>query len=123
MENKHWWNNSVVYQIYPKSFQDSNGDGIGDLQGIIHRLDYLQKLGVDIVWLNPIYPSPQVDNGYDISDYQAINPDFGTMADFEELVTALHARGMKLVMDLVVNHTSDQHEWFKSGCSGANRWR
>lgn len=124
MKNNHWWKNAVVYQIYPKSFQDSNGDGIGDLQGIIHRLDYLQKLGVDIVWLNPIYPSPQVDNGYDISDYQAINPDFGTMADFEELVTALHARGMKLVMDLVVNHTSDQHEWFKQARqSKTNKYR
>ena len=86
MENKHWWNNSVVYQIYPKSFQDSNGDGVGDLRGIINRLDYLQKLGVDVIWLNPIYKSPQVDNGYDISDYQAINPTLGTMADFQELV-------------------------------------
>lgn len=113
MENKHWWNNSVVYQIYPKSFQDSNGDGVGDLRGIINRLDYLQKLGVDVIWLNPIYKSPQVDNGYDISDYQAINPTLGTMADFQELVEGIHKRGMKLVMDLVVNHTSDQHHWFQ----------
>lgn len=113
MENKHWWNNSVVYQIYPKSFQDSNGDGVGDLQGIISRLDYLQKLGVDIIWLNPIYKSPQVDNGYDISDYQAINPTLGTMDDFNELIKGIHSRGMKLVMDLVVNHTSDQHKWFQ----------
>ena len=112
MKNTHWWKNAVVYQIYPKSFQDSNGDGIGDLRGIINRLDYLQKLGVDIVWLNPIYESPQVDNGYDISNYQAINPTLGSMADFTALLDGLHQRGMKLVMDLVVNHTSDQHPWF-----------
>lgn len=112
MKNNHWWKNAVVYQIYPKSFQDSNNDGIGDLQGIISRLDYLQKLGVDILWLNPIYESPQVDNGYDISNYRAINPILGTMADFDQLLTAVHQRGMKLVMDLVVNHTSDQHHWF-----------
>lgn len=112
MKNTHWWKNAVVYQIYPKSFQDSNGDGIGDLQGIISRLDYLQKLGIDIVWLNPIYESPQVDNGYDISNYQAINPTLGTMADFDKLLNGLHQRGMKLVMDLVVNHTSNQHSWF-----------
>ena len=113
MENKHWWNNSVVYQIYPKSFQDSNGDGVGDLRGIIEHLDYLKKLGVDIIWLNPIYKSPQVDNGYDISDYQAINPTLGNMADFQDLIDGIHERGMKLVMDLVVNHTSDQHKWFQ----------
>lgn len=118
MENKHWWNNSVVYQIYPKSFQDSNGDGVGDLRGIINRLDYLKKLGVDIIWLNPIYKSPQVDNGYDISDYQAINPTLGDMADFQELIDGIHARGMKLVMDLVVNHTSDQHKWFQESKKG-----
>lgn len=113
MENKHWWNKSVVYQIYPKSFQDSNGDGIGDLRGIISRLDYLKKLGVDIIWLNPIYKSPQVDNGYDISDYRAINPKLGNMNDFQDLLDEIHERGMKLVMDLVVNHTSDQHQWFQ----------
>lgn len=118
MKNNHWWKNAVVYQIYPKSFQDSNHDGIGDLQGIISRLDYLQKLGVDILWLNPIYRSPQVDNGYDISDYQAINPTLGTMADFDELLAAVHQRGMKLVMDLVVNHTSDQHRWFVAAKQG-----
>lgn len=112
VKNNHWWKNAVVYQIYPKSFQDSNNDGIGDLQGIISRLDYLQKLGVDILWLNPIYESPQVDNGYDISNYRAINPTLGTMADFDQLLAAVHQRGMKLVMDLVVNHTSDQHHWF-----------
>lgn len=124
MKNEHWWNKSVVYQIYPKSFQDSNGDGIGDLRGIINRLDYLQKLGVDIIWLNPIYKSPQVDNGYDISDYRAINPTLGNMADFQELVNGIHARGMKLVMDLVVNHTSDQHKWFQEAKKGkANPYR
>lgn len=112
MENQHWWSNSVVYQIYPKSFQDSNGDGIGDLPGIIQRLDYLAKLGVDIIWLNPIYASPQVDNGYDISDYHAIDPAFGTMDDFKKLVELAHQKGIKIVMDLVVNHTSDQHHWF-----------
>lgn len=118
MKNNHWWKNAVVYQIYPKSFQDSNGDGIGDLQGIISRLDYLQKLGVDILWLNPIYESPQVDNGYDISNYRAINPTLGTMADFDQLLVAVHQRGMKLVMDLVVNHTSDQHRWFVEAKKG-----
>lgn len=124
MENKHWWNNSVVYQIYPKSFQDSNGDGVGDLRGIINRLDYLQKLGVDVIWLNPIYKSPQVDNGYDISDYQAINPTLGDMADFQELIDGIHQRGMKLVMDLVVNHTSDQHHWFQEAKKGKdNKYR
>ncbi len=91
MKNNHWWKNAVVYQIYPKSFQDSNNDGVGDLQGIISRLDYLQKLGVDILWLNPIYESPQVDNGYDISDYRAINPSLGTMADFDQLLAAVHS--------------------------------
>lgn len=124
MENQHWWNRAVVYQIYPKSFQDSNGDGIGDLPGIIQRLDYLAKLGIDIIWLNPIYASPQVDNGYDISDYRAINPDLGTMADFDQLVAQAHQKGIKIVMDLVVNHTSDQHHWFiESKQSTNNRYR
>lgn len=109
---KHWWQEAVVYQIYPRSFQDSNGDGIGDLQGIIQRLDYLKALGVSVLWLNPIYQSPNDDNGYDISDYTKIMTDFGTMADFEALLQAAHARGLKLVMDLVVNHTSDEHPWF-----------
>ena len=107
-----WWQEAVVYQIYPKSFYDSNGDGIGDLRGIIAKLDMLQALGVDVLWLNPIYASPEVDNGYDISDYQAIHPQFGTMADFEQLLAAAHQRGMRVIMDLVVNHTSDQHPWF-----------
>jgi oligo-1,6-glucosidase len=107
-----WWKAAVVYQIYPRSFADSDGDGIGDLPGIIGRLDYLHRLGVDVVWLSPVYPSPQDDNGYDISDYQNIEPVFGTLADFDTLVEQVHARGMRIVMDLVVNHTSDEHPWF-----------
>lgn len=113
-----WWKRSVVYQIYPRSFADSDGDGVGDLRGIIERLDHLSALGVDVVWLSPINVSPHADNGYDISDYFAIDPVFGSLEDFDELVTALHARGMKLVMDLVVNHTSDEHPWFVESASG-----
>ena len=109
-----WWKSSVIYQIYPRSFQDSNGDGIGDLRGIIQRLDYLKSLGVDILWLSPVYQSPNDDNGYDISDYRAIHPEFGTMGDFDELLEETHKRGMKLVMDLVVNHSSDEHSWFQA---------
>ena len=112
-----WWKETVVYQLYPRSFQDSNGDGVGDLRGIISRLDYLKSIGVGTVWLNPIYGSPNDDNGYDISDYRAIMKDFGTMADFDELLKGMHARGIKLVMDLVVNHSSDEHAWFKSARS------
>lgn len=108
-----WWRNAVVYQIYPRSFADSNGDGIGDLRGIIGRLDYLARLGVDVIWLSPVYASPQDDNGYDISDYQAIDPMFGTLADMDELIAAAHERGIGVVMDLVVNHTSDEHPWFQ----------
>lgn len=107
-----WWKNAVVYQVYPKSFQDSNGDGIGDLQGIISRLDYLEKLGIDAIWLSPVYQSPGVDNGYDISDYEAIDPQYGTMADMDELISKAKEHHIKIVMDLVVNHTSDQHKWF-----------
>ena len=109
---KQWWKESVVYQIYPRSFFDSNGDGIGDLRGIIHKLDYLKKLGVDVVWLSPVYKSPNDDNGYDISDYQDIMPEFGSLADWQEMLEGMHRRGIKLVMDLVVNHTSDEHAWF-----------
>ncbi len=109
---KKWWKESVVYQIYPRSFNDSNGDGIGDLRGIIQKLDYLKKLGVDVVWLSPVYRSPNDDNGYDISNYQDIMPEFGTLADWEEMLAGMHQRGIKLVMDLVVNHTSDEHPWF-----------
>ena len=112
-----WWKEAIVYQLYPRSFQDSNGDGIGDLKGIMQRLDYLQELGVGTVWLNPIYASPNDDNGYDISDYQQIMPDFGTMADFDALLKGMHAHGIKLVMDVVVNHSSDEHEWFKQARS------
>ncbi len=109
-----WWANAVVYQIYPRSFRDSNGDGFGDLRGIESRLDYLADLGVDVVWLSPVYRSPQDDNGYDISDYQDIDPMFGTLEDMDRLIAAVHQRGMKLVMDLVVNHTSDEHAWFQA---------
>jgi oligo-1,6-glucosidase len=109
---KRWWKEAVVYQIYPRSFADSNGDGIGDIPGILSRLDHLSDLGVDVVWLSPVYRSPNDDNGYDISDYRDIAPEFGTLEDWERLVGALHARGIRLVMDLVVNHTSDEHPWF-----------
>ena len=109
---KTWWKESVVYQIWPRSFKDSNGDGIGDLRGIIQKLDYLQALGIDVIWLSPVYQSPNDDMGYDISDYQAIMDEFGTLADWEELIAGLHTRGIKLIMDLVVNHTSDEHPWF-----------
>jgi oligo-1,6-glucosidase len=109
---KKWWKEAVVYQIYPRSFKDSNGDGIGDIQGIISKLDYLKDLGVDVIWLSPVYKSPNDDNGYDISDYRDIMDEFGTMADWEQLLAEMHKRGMKLIMDLVVNHTSDEHPWF-----------
>lgn len=111
--NKDWWKEAVVYQLYPRSFKDSDGDGVGDLKGIIEKLDYLKSLGVDAVWLNPIYTSPNADNGYDVSDYRGIQPEYGSMADFDALLKGLHERGIKLVMDVVVNHSSDEHEWFK----------
>jgi len=107
-----WWQHGIVYQIYPRSFQDSNGDGVGDLPGIIERLDYIKQLGVEAVWLSPIYPSPMADFGYDVSDYTDIHPLFGSMADFDRLLTETHRRGLKLILDLVPNHTSDQHPWF-----------
>ena len=111
--NRIWWKEAVVYQIYPRSFKDSNGDGIGDLCGIISCLDYIKSLGVDVIWLNPIYASPNDDNGYDISDYRAIMKEFGTMEDFDLLLREVHARNLKLILDLVVNHTSDEHPWFQ----------
>ncbi|RYZ16210.1 MAG: alpha-amylase, partial [Sphingobacteriales bacterium] len=107
-----WWHTGTIYQVYPRSFQDSNGDGIGDLQGILQRLDYLQWLGIDAIWLSPIFPSPMADFGYDIADYAGIDPIFGSLADFDELLAEVHARGMKLILDLVPNHSSDRHPWF-----------
>lgn len=109
---KAWWKEAIVYQIYPRSFCDSNGDGIGDLNGITSKLDYLKELGIDVIWLSPVYKSPNDDNGYDISDYEAIMTEFGTMEDFDRMLAAAHERGIKIVMDLVVNHTSDEHPWF-----------
>jgi len=107
-----WWRDGVIYQIYPRSFADSNGDGIGDLSGITGKLDYLADLGVDAIWLSPINPSPDKDFGYDVADYKGIDPKYGTMADFEELVTQAHERKIKVILDMVMNHTSDQHPWF-----------
>jgi trehalose-6-phosphate hydrolase len=119
-----WWKKSVVYQIYPKSFKDTTGNGIGDLQGIIEKLDYLKTLGIDVIWLTPIYASPQRDNGYDISDYFSVHQDYGTMADFERLLAEAHQRGIKVIMDMVVNHTSTDHEWFQQARSSKeNRYR
>lgn len=121
---KQWWKESVVYQVYPRSFYDSNGDGIGDLRGIIEKLDYIKELGVDVIWLCPVYRSPNDDNGYDISDYYDIMDEFGSMADWKELLAEVHKRGMKLIMDLVVNHTSDEHPWFiESRSSKDNKYR
>src|SRR5690625_1779295 len=115
-----WWKKSVVYQIYPKSFYDTTGSGTGDIQGIIQKLDYIKKLGADVIWLTPVYKSPQNDNGYDISDYYAIDPSYGTMDDLDELLVETHSRGMKLMMDLVVNHTSTEHEWFQQSALSKN---
>ncbi|HDR7620119.1 MULTISPECIES: oligo-1,6-glucosidase [Bacillus] len=121
---KQWWKESVVYQIYPRSFMDSNGDGIGDLRGILAKLDYLKELGIDVIWLSPVYESPNDDNGYDISDYCKIMNEFGTMEDWDELLHEMHKRNMKLMMDLVVNHTSDEHNWFIESCkSKDNKYR
>lgn len=113
---KKWWHDKVAYQIYPKSFYDSNGDGIGDIPGIISKLDYLHDLGVDIVWLSPCYKSPLADQGYDISDYYSIDPRFGTMEDMDRLIAEAKKRNMYILMDLVVNHCSDEHEWFRKAC-------
>ncbi|MDO4344060.1 MAG: alpha-glucosidase [Eubacteriales bacterium] len=120
MESKAWWKKAVIYQIYPRSFYDSNGDGIGDLQGIVKKLDYLKELGVDAVWLSPVYRSPQDDNGYDISDYRDIDPIFGTLQDMDELIFEAKKRGIRIIMDLVLNHTSDEHPWFQEAKKGRN---
>ncbi len=124
-QEKHtWWKEAVVYQIYPRSFADSNGDGIGDLNGITEHLDYLEKLGIDVIWLSPVYQSPNDDNGYDISDYQNIMTEFGTMEDFDRMLSEAHKRNIRIVMDLVVNHTSDEHKWFiESRASRDNAYR
>ncbi|HFI0935680.1 TPA: alpha-glucosidase [Streptococcus suis] len=118
IQKTDWWKKSVIYQIYPRSFQDSNGDGVGDIRGIISRLDYLHGLGIDAIWLSPVYQSPMDDNGYDISDYQGIAPEFGTMEDMEELIAEGHKRNIKIIMDLVLNHTSDEHFWFQEALKG-----
>jgi oligo-1,6-glucosidase len=120
---KQWWKEGLVYQIYPRSFQDSNGDGIGDLPGIISRLDCLADLGVTVIWLSPVYPSPDADNGYDISDYRNIDPRFGTLADMDSLVAEAKKRGIRIIMDLVINHTSDEHEWFQKSRDPASPYR
>ena len=120
VQNEKWWKEAIVYQIYPRSFKDNDGDGIGDLKGIISRLDYLKSLGINTIWLNPIYSSPNDDNGYDVSDYRNIMKDFGTMEDFDALLKGLHEHGIKLVMDLVVNHSSDEHQWFQQSHSSRN---
>jgi alpha-glucosidase len=112
-----WWKHALIYEIYPRSFQDSNGDGVGDLNGITQRLDYLKGLGVDAIWLSPIYPSPQVDFGYDISNYEAIDRPYGTMADFDRLVAEAKKRNIRIIMDMVMNHTSDKHPWFIESAS------
>jgi alpha-glucosidase len=121
---KIWWKEAIAYQVYPRSFMDSNGDGIGDIQGVISKLDYLQNLGIDVIWMSPVYSSPNDDNGYDISDYKGIMDEFGTMEDFDQLLAEVHGRGMKLIMDLVINHTSDEHPWFiESRSSKKNPYR
>ena len=112
MQSTVWWQYGIIYEVYPRSFQDANGDGIGDLQGILQRLDYLAGLGIKGVWIAPFYPSPMADFGYDIADYCNVDPIFGTLADFDQLLQAIHERGLKLILDFVPNHTSDQHPWF-----------
>ncbi|WP_293032396.1 alpha-glucosidase [Natronococcus sp.] len=123
MPEREWWKEAIVYQIYPRSFNDSDGDGVGDIPGIVEKVDYLEELGADVVWLNPVYESPMEDNGYDIADYRSIHPRFGTMDDWERLLEELHARDMRLIMDLVVNHTSDRHEWFVRSRAGDPEYR
>ena len=117
---KTWWKEAVFYEVYPRSFKDSNNDGIGDLQGLISKLDYLKDLGVTAIWCTPVYESPNKDNGYDIKDYRKIMAEFGTNEDCDQLIKEVHSRGMKLIMDLVMNHTSDQHEWFQSALKDEN---
>ena len=113
IHNQPWWKDAVIYQIYPRSYKDSNGSGVGDLKGVLDKVDYIASLGIDAVWLNPFFPSPNDDGGYDISDYTAIHPDFGTMQDFDALLDAFHQRGIKIIIDLVLNHSSDEHSWFQ----------
>ena len=122
-KNTEWWRSAVFYQIWPRSFSDGNGDGVGDLVGIINRLDYLKHLGIDAIWLSPIFESPNRDQGYDISNYCEVMPAFGTMADLEELIKQAHARGIRLVFDLVINHSSDQHEWFQKSRQGIEPYK
>src|SRR4051812_41285124 len=112
-EDSNWFNGATLYQVYPRSFQDSNGDGIGDINGIRQHLDYLQELGIDAIWISPFYPSPMKDFGYDIADYCNVDPVFGSLENFEKLLTESHQRGMRILIDLVPNHTSDQHPWFQ----------
>jgi oligo-1,6-glucosidase len=114
---RKWWKEAVIYQIYPRSFKDSNGDGIGDLPGIFSEVDYIASLGIDLCWINPVYLSPGTDNGYDISDFRTIQPEYGTMQDLERLIARLHEKKIRLIMDMVVNHTSDRHEWFRQASS------
>src|SRR3954471_5765356 len=118
MKTLKWWQQAVFYQIYPRSFADGNGDGIGDFHGMTAKLDYLRDLGVDALWLSPHYPSPFLDCGYDISDYTGVGPEYGTLADFTRFLAAAHARGIRVILDLVLNHTSDQHPWFQESCAG-----
>src|ERR1700682_220523 len=115
-----WWQTGVIYQIYPRSFQDTNGDGIGDLKGIVRRLDYLAQLGIDAIWISPIYPSPMADFGYDVTDYRDVDSRFGTLADFDDLLAQAHTRGLKVLLDFVPNHTSDLHPWFVESRSSRN---
>ena len=117
---KHWYKEMVVYQIWPRSFCDGNGDGIGDLTGVLSKLDYLQDLGVNAIWFSPLYCSPNADYGYDIADYRNISPDYGTLQQFKQVVDEAHKRGIRIIMDLVINHTSDEHEWFKKGAADKN---